>query len=124
MNVNTFSSKVLSFDQEIIIKLSLFLIRSNYLELTNPSKNEWLDNFFISSVYESIPEWNVMFSESALIGMKAVKNEVEADGMMTSHVRDAVALAEFFSHLEQDVSNEKKNYTELSAADLVRHFAS
>jgi hypothetical protein len=65
-----------------------------------------------------------MFSESALIGMKAVKNEVEADGMLTSHVRDAVALAEFFSHLEQDVSNEKKNYTELSAADLVRHSAS
>jgi hypothetical protein len=31
--------------------------------------------------------------------MKAVKNEVEAKGMITSHIRDAVALAEFYSHL-------------------------
>ena len=40
--------------------------------------------------------------------------------MISSHIRDAVALAEFFSHLEQDIKTGDANYTELSAAELVR----
>lgn len=33
---------------------------------------------------------------------KAVKNSVELEGMRNCHVRDAVALVEFFKSLEDD----------------------
>jgi hypothetical protein len=39
--------------------------------------------------------------------------------MISSHVRDAIALAEFFSHLEEDIKKGDTKYTELSAAELV-----
>ena len=72
------------------------------------------------SVYNAIPASKVQFLESPLIKAKAIKNEVEVESMMTSSINDAVALIEFFAHLDDDVTSGKKNYTELSAADLVR----
>ena len=82
----------------------------------NETTNESLD----LSVYNSIPASKVQFLESPLIKAKAIKNDVEVESMMTSSVNDAVALIEFFAHIEDDVTNGKKNYTELSAAELVR----
>jgi len=79
-------------------------------------------NKTLFAIYESIPESKVLFSESPLIVMKAVKNEAEVTGMMTSHIRDAVALAEFFSHLEEDITNGKQSYTEISASNLLYNY--
>ena len=74
------------------------------------------------SVYESIPESRVLFKESALIAAKSVKNEVEVEAIIASSISDAVALIDFFSHLEYDVANDENTYTELSASDLVSIF--
>jgi Xaa-Pro aminopeptidase len=40
---------------------------------------------------------------SPVAAAKAVKNEAELAGMREAHLRDAVALAETFHHLEQEV---------------------
>ncbi|XP_015747248.1 PREDICTED: xaa-Pro aminopeptidase 1-like, partial [Acropora digitifera] len=51
---------------------------------------------------------------SPLAHSKAVKNPVEIEGMRQAHIRDAIALCEYFSWLEHEVP---KNYvTEISGA--------
>ena len=51
--------------------------------------------------------------------LRPLKNAAEIEGMISSHIRDAVALSEFFSHLEEDIKTGLAKYTELSAAELV-----
>ena len=53
--------------------------------------------------------------------MKAIKNDVEVRGMINSHVRDGVALVEYFSWLEKEVKNGKL-VTELSGAEKLQTF--
>lgn len=53
--------------------------------------------------------------------MKAIKNEVEAQGMRDSHVRDGVALVQYFAWLENEVLN-KRTVTEISGADKLEEF--
>lgn len=48
--------------------------------------------------------------------MKAIKNEVEVQGMINSHIRDGVALVEYFSWLEKEVKNKNK-VTEITGGD-------
>ncbi|XP_078711726.1 xaa-Pro aminopeptidase 1 isoform X2 [Lampetra fluviatilis] len=51
---------------------------------------------------------------------KAVKNKTEVEGMRRAHVKDAVALCEFFCWLEKEVPN--GGVTEVSAADKAEFF--
>uniref|UniRef100_A0A914RMJ3 Peptidase M24 domain-containing protein n=1 Tax=Parascaris equorum TaxID=6256 RepID=A0A914RMJ3_PAREQ len=53
---------------------------------------------------------------SPIQAMKAVKNDVELQGMRNSHIRDSAALVEFFRWLEEEVLAGRK-VTELSASD-------
>lgn len=41
---------------------------------------------------------------SPVLMMKAQKNEIEARGMRKAHIRDAVALIDFLSLLDEEVS--------------------
>lgn len=41
---------------------------------------------------------------SPIVYMRAQKNEVEREGMRNAHVRDAVAMCDTFSYLEERVS--------------------
>jgi Xaa-Pro aminopeptidase len=40
-----------------------------------------------------------------LILLKATKNAVAVEGMRNAHMKDAVALCDFISHLQEQVSN-------------------
>lgn len=53
--------------------------------------------------------------------MKALKNDVEAQGMRDCHVRDGVALVQYFAWLENEVLN-KRTVTEISGADKLEEF--
>ncbi len=55
---------------------------------------------------------------------KAVKNAVELSGMRRCHVRDAVALAEFFTwmHARFDENPGRRDITEIVAADKLEAF--
>jgi Xaa-Pro aminopeptidase len=53
--------------------------------------------------------------------MKALKNPVEVNGMINAHIRDAVALCDFFAWLEEQFQKGKR-ITEISAADKLLAF--
>jgi Xaa-Pro aminopeptidase len=53
--------------------------------------------------------------------MKALKNDVEAQGMRNCHVRDGVALVQYFAWLENEVLNKRK-VTEISGATKLEGF--
>lgn len=48
---------------------------------------------------------------SPLILMKAQKNDIEVSGMKEAHLRDAVALCQFMSLLEDKVGRNKHTHT-------------
>ena len=55
---------------------------------------------------------------------KNVKNEIEAEAMMTTHIRDAVAVCKFAAHLEEEILNGSEDWTELSASKLLAEYRS
>ena len=55
---------------------------------------------------------------------KSVKNDVESQAMIESHIRDAVALCKFAAHLEEEVLNGSEDWTELSASKLLSDYRS
>lgn len=54
---------------------------------------------------------------SPVADAKAVKNDVELDGMRKCHIRDGAALIEFFAWLEDQLVNKKAVIDEVAAAD-------
>ncbi|CAI9303350.1 unnamed protein product [Lactuca saligna] len=64
------------------------------------------------------------FCKSSPISLaKAVKNDAELEGMRNSHLRDAAALAEFWSWLEEEMSK-KTVLTEVEVSDKLLEFRS
>lgn len=55
--------------------------------------------------------------------MKAIKNDVEAEGMKNCHVRDGVALVQYFAWLENELL-EGREVTEISGATQLEEFRS
>ena len=56
---------------------------------------------------------------------KNVKNEVEENGMIQSHIRDAIAVCQFAARLETEYQEGgSKNWTEISASELLTEFRS
>jgi Xaa-Pro aminopeptidase len=53
---------------------------------------------------------------------KAVKNEVEMQGMRSCHVRDGAALIEYFAWLEEQLVEKKAALDEVEAADKLEEF--
>lgn len=62
-----------------------------------------------------------MVGRSPVQDAKAVKNEVEQEGMRQCHIRDGTAIIEFFAWLENELSNGKK-LDEVDAADKLEDF--
>ena len=78
------------------------------------------------AIYNAIAGTNVSMmklTESPILVSKAVKNEVEAKGMIEAHIKDAVALCKFASKFEIEIKS-GKNWTELSAAALLSVYRS
>ncbi|PSN45701.1 Xaa-Pro aminopeptidase 1 [Blattella germanica] len=51
-----------------------------------------------------VPEKKRLVKPSPIIFMKAKKNPIEAEGMRKSHIRDAVALCDFYAHFEESIA--------------------
>ncbi|XP_053977342.1 xaa-Pro aminopeptidase ApepP [Hylaeus volcanicus] len=54
--------------------------------------------------------------------MKAIKNNVEIEGMKAAHIRDAVALVKYFGWLENQIKSNKEIVTEVSGATQLEKF--
>lgn len=55
------------------------------------------------SVVFQVPQDKVLAKPSPIINMKAYKNNIEAEGMKNAHIRDAVALCQLWSTMEEEV---------------------
>lgn len=60
------------------------------------------------AIYTLIPPHKQLPIHSPIIYMKAIKNPTESEGMKTAHIRDAVAMCEFFAYLEERVSHRNR----------------
>ncbi|KAL3282457.1 hypothetical protein HHI36_005641 [Cryptolaemus montrouzieri] len=74
-------------------------------------------NYFLSSL---VPKQNQHNEISPTTLMKAVKNQVEVDGMRNAHIKDAAALCCYFAWLEENVP--KGGVTEISGATKLEAF--
>jgi Xaa-Pro aminopeptidase len=57
------------------------------------------------AIYSSVKREIIYERTSPIVYMRAQKNEVERNGMRNCHVRDAVALCDTLSYLEERVIN-------------------
>ncbi|KAJ5735681.1 uncharacterized protein N7483_000806 [Penicillium malachiteum] len=69
-------------------------------------------------------EEQVEESRSPIGDAKAVKNEVELEGMRACHIRDGAALTEYFAWLENELINKKTVLDEVDAADKLEQIRS
>ena len=61
----------------------------------------------------------------SLIGdAKAIKNDIELEGMRACHIRDGAALSEYFAWLEEELTVKKTKLDEVQAADKLEQIRS
>jgi len=74
-------------------------------------------------IYSAVPEEKRTLINSPVLLMKAIKNEVEVNGMMEAHARDSAALCSWAAMMEQQMEREAAtNWTEISAAESLAGF--
>jgi len=74
-------------------------------------------------IYSAVPEEKRKLINSPVLLMKAIKNEVEVNGMMEAHARDSAALCSWAAMMEQQMEREAAtNWTEISAAESLAGF--
>ena len=69
-------------------------------------------------------EQNVEEIRSPVGDSKAVKNDVELEGMRACHIRDGAALTEYFAWLEHQLVTEKATLDEVQGADKLEQIRS
>ncbi|XKL59824.1 hypothetical protein PGB90_000840 [Kerria lacca] len=67
-----------------------------------------------------VPENQLLSDASPLAAMKAIKNEVEIQGLINAHIRDAAAVCCYFAWLEKEII--KGNTTEVNAASKLEKY--
>lgn len=70
-----------------------------------------------------VPPKKLVQELSPVCELKAIKNPVEAQGMINCHIRDGVALCKYFAWLE-DALNRGEKVDEISGADKLEEFRS
>ncbi|MCL2597547.1 MAG: aminopeptidase P family protein [Paludibacter sp.] len=99
---------------------------SIYSELKNLSSDKaiFIDgNKLNEQLFESIPvTCTIRNAMSPVFQLKAVKNDIEAEGIRSAMIKDGVALVKFFKWFEESVG--KQNLTEISIAEKLKHFRS
>lgn len=70
-----------------------------------------------------VPPTKLVQELSPVCELKAIKNPVEAQGMIDCHIRDGIALCKYFAWLE-DALNRGEKVDEISGADKLEEFRS
>lgn len=81
----------------------------------------WISTGSSQALTELVPRQKRYQDITPIAVMKAIKNDVEAKGMSDCHVRDGVALVQYFAWLENEVLN-KRTVTEISGATQLEEF--
>ncbi len=85
-----------------------------YPDGSNTGKT-WISSKSSYALVSCIPRRKCILQGTPAMMSKAVKNNTEIKGMKNAHIRDAVALCEYFNWLEKEVP--KGQLTEISASD-------
>ncbi|CAD5113261.1 DgyrCDS2439 [Dimorphilus gyrociliatus] len=81
----------------------------------------WLSDSTNYAISSAVPEDRLFNSLTPINLMKANKNETEAEGMRRAHIKDSVALCQYFMWLEQQLSNNIK-VDELHGSKILENF--
>lgn len=81
----------------------------------------WVSSTSSYAMSALVPDRLLYREISPVCSMKAIKNEVEAKGMTDCHVRDGVALCQYFAWLENAVQN-GEYVDEISGAAKLQQF--
>ncbi|XP_033098855.1 xaa-Pro aminopeptidase 1-like [Anneissia japonica] len=80
----------------------------------------WISRKSSHAINKCIPLSKQITQITPICTLKAVKNTVEIEGMKKAHIRDAVALCEYFCWLEKEIV--KGTQTEISASNQLEKF--
>lgn len=59
-------------------------------------------------------------AESPILGMRIIKNEIEANGIREAHRRDGAAIIQYLYWLETEINDQ--NITEMKGAEKLKDF--
>lgn len=63
-----------------------------------------------------------MIKPSPVIHLRAEKNEIEAIGMRNSHIRDAIAMCDFMSYIEEQMDYDTDGWDEKQVVRAIDEF--
>ncbi|XP_054717686.1 xaa-Pro aminopeptidase 1-like [Uloborus diversus] len=86
-----------------------------FLLAENLEGSVWVNGLSSYGVVSLIPEERLLLKCSPVAVKKAIKNQQEIEGARNAHIKDAVALCEFFYWLSHQVPD--GNITEITAAE-------
>ncbi|XP_053978768.1 xaa-Pro aminopeptidase 1-like isoform X1 [Hylaeus volcanicus] len=73
-------------------------------------------------IFNSIPQEKRLPKPSPVLSFRAEKNNVEAEGMRRSHLRDAVAMCDFLAYMEEQYELNSEGWDEMQVARLANEF--
>ncbi|XP_043273659.1 xaa-Pro aminopeptidase ApepP-like isoform X2 [Venturia canescens] len=73
-------------------------------------------------IYMSIPVEKRLAKASPILDLRAEKNEVEAEGMRKSHIRDAMAMCDFLAYMEEQIKLDSAGWDEMQVARVANEF--
>ncbi|CAE6461076.1 unnamed protein product [Rhizoctonia solani] len=77
------------------------------------------------AVAHALGEGHYHVARSSVADAKSIKNAAELEGFRNSHIRDGVALARYFAHLEEHLSGpEQPKWSEYQAAQVLERYRS
>ncbi|KAK8724909.1 hypothetical protein OTU49_010972 [Cherax quadricarinatus] len=113
----------------IITEYSAILNRLRALKLKNGITKVMLDSKYSYSggasyaIYSAVPEEKRLMVISPVLLMKARKNPIEVLGMRNSHIRDAVAVCDYLTFMEKEITL-GNSWNEMEGADKLLEFRS
>lgn len=108
---------------DVEVKLHAYdTVKEKLAKLINDDKGKtWVSPTSSYAISALVPERLLHRELSPVCSMKAIKNDVEAKGMTDCHIRDGVALCQYFAWLENAVQS-GEYVDEISGATKLQQF--
>ncbi len=91
------------------------------MQINQTQAKVWMNKKCNYALANLVPKDRLLMKLTPISIMKAIKNPVEVQGMINTHIRDAAAVCHFLAWLE-DALNKGEIVTEVSAADKLESF--
>lgn len=93
-----------------------------FIEQTSKSSGKvWISPTSAYALSALVPDKKLLLEVSPICVLKSIKNATEVQGMVNCHIRDGVALCQYFAWLE-DALNKGEKVDEISGATKLEGF--